>query len=205
MRTLVAFLEEPSAAVFLKTVLLPLLPPDWTLKCISFEGKQDLEKNLERKLRGWINPDSSFLVMRDRDSEDCRVVKNRLMGICRRAERPQTIVRIACGELESFYLGDLDAVSKALDCRVPSNRQAKFRDPDRLNNAADELKRLTRGTYQKISGSRMIGPYLKTDGTNRSHSFNVLLDGVRRLVSSFQQAEDVDKTHGSNHKMECVR
>lgn len=195
MRTLVAFLEEPSAAVFLKTVLLPLLPPDWTLKCISFEGKQDLEKNLERKLRGWINPDSSFLVMRDRDSEDCRVVKNRLMGICRRAERPQTIVRIACGELESFYLGDLDAV-----------RQAKFRDPDRLNNAADELKRLTRGTYQKISGSRMIGPYLKTDGTNRSHSFNVLLDGVRRLVSSsFQQTEDVDKTHGSNHKMECVR
>ena len=110
-----------------------------------------------------------------------------------------------CGELESFYLGDLDAVSKALDCRVPSNRQAKFRDPDRLNNAADELKRLTRGTYQKISGSRMIGPYLKTDGTNRSHSFNVLLDGVRRLVSSFQQTEDVDKTHGSNHKMECVR
>lgn len=192
MRTLVAFLEEPSAAAFLKAVLPSLLPSDWTLKCISFEGKQDLEKNLERKLRGWLNPDSSFLVMRDRDSEDCRVVKMRLVDICRRAGRPQTIVRIACGELESFYLGDLDAVSKALDCRVPSNGQAKFRDPDRLNNAADELKRLTRGTYQKISGSRMIGCHLRTDGTNRSHSFNVLLDGVRRLVSSFQQTEDID-------------
>lgn len=183
MRTLVAFLEEPSAAALLKAVVPPLMPSGWTLKCVSFEGKQDLERNLERKLRGWLRPDSSFLVMRDRDSEDCRVVKNRLMGICRRAGRPQAVVRIACGELESFYLGDLDAVSKALDCRVPSNRQAKFRNPDRLNNAADELKRLTRGTYQKISGSSMIGPHLKTDGTNCSHSFNVLLDGVRRLLS----------------------
>lgn len=184
MRMLVALLEEPSAAVFLEAVLLPLLPSDWTLKCIPFEGKQDLEKNLERKLRGWLRPNSSFLVMRDRDSEDCRVVKERLVDICRRAERPQTVVRIACGELESFYLGDLAAVSKALDCRVPSNQQAKFRDPDRLNNAADELRRLTRGAYQKISGSRAIAAHLRTDGSNRSHSFNALLDGIRRLLSS---------------------
>lgn len=180
---MVAFLEEPSAAVFLKAVLPSLLPPGWSLKCISFEGKQDLEKNLERKLRGWLIPDSSFLVMRDRDSEDCRAVKKRLVDICRRAGRPQAVVRIACGELESFYLGDLEAVSKAFDCRVPANNQAKFRDPDRLNNAAEELRRLTKGAYQKISGSRMIAQFLKTDGTNHSRSFNVLLGGVRRLLS----------------------
>ena len=183
MRSLVAFLEEPSAAVFLKAVLPPLMPPGWALQCITLEGKQDLEKNLERRLRGWLSPGASFLVMRDRDSEDCRSVKKRLVEICRRAGRPLTVVRIACGELESFYLGDLEAVSRALGCRVPPARQAKFRDPDRLNNASDELRRLTRGAYQKISGSRKIAPHLKTDGTNRSHSFNILLEGVRRLLS----------------------
>lgn len=183
MRTLVALLEEPSAAVFLKIVAASLLPPDWDLKCISFEGKQDLEKNLERKLRGWLTPNSSFLIMRDRDSEDCRAVKKRLVEICCRAGCPRAVVRIACGELESFYLGDLEAVSKALECRVPSARRAKFRNPDLLNNAADELSRLTHGVYQKVSGSRRIAPLLKMDGSNRSHSFNVLIEGIRRIVT----------------------
>lgn len=184
MRTLVAFLEEPSAAWMLKSVLPSILPSDCVLKCIHFEGKQDLEKNLERKLRGWRTPDSSFLVLRDRDSDDCRAVKHRLVELCRRAGKPEALVRIACGELESFYLGDPDAVSAALDCKLPSGKQSKLRDPDSLNNAADELKRLTGKAYQKISGSRAIAPLLKTDGSNKSHSFNVLLTGVKQLLSS---------------------
>lgn len=182
MSTLVAFLEEPSAAHMLKAVLPSILPSGCILKCITFEGKQDLEKGLERKMRCWLSPDSYFLVLRDRDSEDCRMVKSRLVDICRRAGRPNAIVRIACGELESFYLGDLDAVSRALGCKMPSSRKSKFRAPDSLNNAADELTRVTGRLYQKVSGSKAIGPFLKTDGSNKSHSFNVLLTGVRRLV-----------------------
>ena len=184
MRMLVAFLEEQSAAELLKILLPPLLPRECGLKCIHFEGKRDLERNLERKLRGWLVPDTSFLVMRDRDSEDCLVVKKRLVEICRRAGRPRAVVRIACGELESFYLGDLEAVSRVFECQVPSDKSAKFRDPDHLNNAADELKRLTGGIYQKIAGSREIARFLRTDGTNRSRSFNVLIEGVRRLMGT---------------------
>lgn len=184
MRTLVVFLEEPSAAAMLEALLPPLLPSDVVLKCIHFEGKQDLERNLERKLRCWMTPDSRFLVMRDRDSDDCGAVKKRLVEICRHAGHPDTVVRIACGELESFYLGDLDAVSRAYGKKMPSASCAKFRDPDALNNAAEELRRITGNVYQKVSGSRVIAPHLKTDGSNRSHSFNVLLDGIRRLVGT---------------------
>lgn len=184
MRTLVVFLEEPSAAELMKVILPKLLPENMTFKCICFQGKQDLERNLVRKLRGWLIPDSVFLVMRDRDSEDCVAVKNRLVDLCRQAGRPNALVRIACGELESFYLGDLPAVSSAFACKVPTSRVAKFRSPDRLGNAADELGRLTAGEYQKISGSRLIAPLLKLDGTNCSHSFNVLLSGIRRLTAS---------------------
>ena len=182
MRTLVAFLEEPSAAVLLKVVLAKLLPDDVMLKCVHFQGKQDLERNLERKMRGWLTPDTMFLVMRDRDSENCVKVKQRLAGICAKAGRLHALVRIACGELESFYLGDLSAVAEAYGKSLSSGRKAKFRNPDQLGNAAEELRRLTNGEYQKISGSRLLAPLLKLDGTNRSHSFNVLLAGVRRLL-----------------------
>jgi len=181
--TLVAFIEEPSAKHMLEAVLPSVLPKDCELKCIPFDGKQDLEKNLEHKLRYWMKPDSQFLVLRDRDSEDCRAVKRRLVEICRQAGHPEAVVRIACGELESFYLGDLAAVSKALGRKLPSNKKAKYRDPDALNNAADELIRLTDKAYQKIEGSKAIAPHLKTDGSNRSHSFNVLITGVQKLFS----------------------
>lgn len=189
MSTLVAFLEEPSAAVMLKAVAPLILPQGFELKCITFEGKQDLERNIERKLRGWQAPDTLFMVMRDRDSEDCRQVKDRLTEICRRAGRPNALVRIACGELESFYLGDLEAVSVAFGLKMSESRKAKFRHPDNLGNAAEELRRLTNGRYQKISGSRLIAPHLKVDGTNRSHSFNVLLSGVRRIVGNMRDGE----------------
>jgi len=192
--TLVAFLEEPSAKHMLEAVLPPILPKDCELRCIPFDGKQDLEKNLARKLRYWMKPDSRFLVLRDRDSEDCRAVKRRLVGICRQAGHPETVVRIACGELESFYLGDLSAVSKALGRKLPSNKKAKYRDPDVLNNAAEELMRLTDKAYQKIAGSKAISPYLKTDGTNRSHSFNVLISGVRKLFPQIKQTNNEEKS-----------
>lgn len=182
MKQLVAFVEEPSAAELLKIILPKLLPTGMEFKCIHFQGKQDLEGNIERKLRGWLTPDTRFLVMRDRDSENCVVVKRRLVALCAKAGKPQTLVRIACGELESFYLGDMFALSAAFNKRFQMGRKAKFRNPDQLGSAAEELKRLTNGEYQKISGTRAIAPLLKLDGSNSSRSFNVLLDGIRRLV-----------------------
>ena len=182
MKRFVVFVEEPSAAELLKVILPKLLPADMEFKCIHFQGKQDLEGNIERKLRGWLAPDTRFLVMRDRDSENCIVVKRRLVALCAKAGKPQTLVRIACGELESFYLGDMFALSVAFNKRFQVGRKAKFRNPDQLGSAAEELKRLTNGEYQKISGTRAIAPLLKLDGSNSSRSFNVLLDGIRRLV-----------------------
>lgn len=181
--TIVAFLEEKSAEAFLKVILPKLTQQAIELRCQTFEGKQDLEKNLERRMRGWLAPGSRFLVLRDRDSDDCRAVKKRLSEICRKAGHPEALVRVACGELESFYLGDLGAVAAAFDCKVPSSRLAKYRSPDKLANDAQELRRLTGGQYQKVSGSRAIAPFLKLDGTNRSESFNALVAGIRKILA----------------------
>jgi hypothetical protein len=90
---------------------------------------------------------------------------------------------VACRELESFYFGDLEAVEKGLGLRglAAKQNQLKFRASDNLGSPSGELSRLTGNQYQKVSGSRSIAPHMSLDN-NRSHSFNVLLSGIKKLV-----------------------
>ncbi len=184
MRTLVFCLEEPSAKAMLEGVLPRMLPDDICFKFIVFQGKQDLEKQLVKRLRGWRTPDTRFIVMRDQDAADCYDVKEKLVQLCEQAGRSNALVRVACRELESFYLGDLLAVEKGLNIAGLTRKQAskKFRDPDQIANPVQEIGRLTGETYQKISGSRAIGPYLSL-AESRSNSFLALVSGVKRLVA----------------------
>lgn len=183
MTTLVFCLEEPSAREMLKGVLPRLLSPDIDVRYIVFEGKQDLHKQPVRKMRFWQQPDSRFVVMRDQDSGDCREIRKQLLDLCDEAGRSDSLVRVACRELESFYLGDLAAVEAVLSLSGLKKQQnnRKFRDPDSLVNAAEELGKLTRQNYQKVDGSRRIGPHLRLDGINCSRSFQAMLDGIRRV------------------------
>lgn len=183
MKTMVFFLEEPSAREMLEGLLPRVLPEEFEKRYIIFKGKQDLERHLEKRLRGWRLPDSAFVVIRDQDSGDCHVIKAKLLDLCQKAGRNGVLVRVACRELESFYLGDLEAVEKGLGLSGLAGRQngRKFRSPDALGSPSEELFRLTEKVYQKVSGSRSIAPHLKLDG-NRSHSFNVLVSGIRKLV-----------------------
>lgn len=183
MRTLVFFLEEPSAKEMLQGILPRLLPEDVHTQYLTFQGKQDLEKNLAKKLRGWRRPDSVFVVMRDQDAADCLAVKRKLTDLCCEAGREGVLVRVACKELESFYLGDLAAVEKGLGLSglVKLHDKPRFRNPDGLDQPAAQLITLTGNAYQKIAGSRAIAPHLDLN-SNRSTSFNHLVSGLRRLL-----------------------
>lgn len=184
MRNLVCLLEEPSAEEMLKGVLPRILPEDVYCQYMVFEGKQDLEKRLEKRLRGWRMPDTIFLIMRDQDSGDCREIKKGLQEKVRSAGKGDvSLVRIACHELESFYLGDLAAVEEGLSLSGLKERQeqGKYRNPDALANPAEEMYKITDFQYQKIAGSRAIAPLLNLEGGNRSRSFTVLLEGIEAL------------------------
>lgn len=139
------------------------------------------KKNISLKIRAWQKPNSVFLVMRDQDSGDCKLVKKKLLEECENSRRPKKdyLVRIACHELESFYLGDLDAVRKA---GFNINLSKKIKNPDEKSNAAEMLSKITGGEYQKIQGSAAIAPFLKLDGSNQSTSFNMLISGIRKIV-----------------------
>ncbi len=186
MRQLVFFLEEPSAREMLKGLLPKFLPEEIYTRFVVFEGKQDLEKRLPKRLRAWRQPDSLFLVLRDQDGGNCIDIKSSLVVKCADAGHPRTLVRIACHELETFYLGDLQAVAASIGPKSLAKMQnkAKYRDPDHLRNPMLELKKIA-PSYQKISGSRAIGPHLD-QATNRSRSFSNLVSGINKLIEARQ-------------------
>ena len=186
MARLVFLLEEPSMQYCLEG-LLPRLAPDLEFVLVAHEGKRDLEQSIGRKLRGWAYPEDQFIVVRDQDSGDCVTVKAELLRLCREAGRGPALVRIACRELEAWFLGDLAAVEQATKTKNLAKLQSRkhYRDPDRLGSPNRELKRLVPG-YSKTRGARDIGTLLSLEN-NTSKSFQAFVGGIRRIVKQFPQ------------------
>ena len=186
MKELVFLLEEASAKAMLESMLPRMLAENIHVRCIPFEGKQDLEKQLTRKIRAYQNPHARFIVLRDQDNHpDCSVVKQKLIKLCAESGKAdQCVVRIACKELETFYLADLHAVEQALQINGLTTKQKtkKFRTPDSLGSPSGELKKLTQQRYEKVAGSREIGKHLNLEN-ERSPSFRNLLGAIRRMES----------------------
>jgi hypothetical protein len=176
-------LEEASAKPMLENFLPRILNADISTRMIPFEGKQDLEKQLVRRLRGYRNPHARFIILRDQDSHlDCKALKASLLEKCREAGKEFVCtVRIACKELETFYLADLSAVEQGLSIEnlVKHQNKIKFRDPDRLGSPSKELANLINVPYSKVSGSREIAKYLDPENA-RSASFQNLVSAIRR-------------------------
>ncbi|NNM86760.1 MAG: DUF4276 family protein [Phycisphaerales bacterium] len=184
MSELVFLLEEQSAAEMLRGLLPRLLPDAISVRYIVFEGKRDLEDNMVRRLRHYRSPGAQFIVLRDQDSGNCKHLKATLLEKCRQSGRSNAVVRIACHELESWYLADLAAVERGMGIAGLAQKQnkAKYRRPDSLANACQELEKITTNRYQTISGSRAIGPHLDPANT-RSGSFRVFVEGIRRITN----------------------
>ena len=184
MREMVFLLEELSAKAMLESLLPRMLDSSIEFKLLAFEGKQDLEKQMVRKMRNYINPHARFIVMRDQDAmPDCLVIKNVLLTRCAEAGRQAvSLVRIACRELESFYLADLAAVETGLGIRGLAKQQgtSKFRSPDYLQKPSKELSILTKKRYEKVSSSGLIGKNLDVEN-ERSKSFKNLITGIKRM------------------------
>lgn len=184
MKELVFLLEERSAMALLQSLVPRLLDDAVTVRCIPFEGKQDLEKQLTRKIRGYQNQHARFIVLRDQDSfTDCMRLKQRLLELCTASGKGRACkVRIACTELETYYLADLQAVEHALGLPGLASKQQskKFRHPDSLGSPSHELRALTKNRYEKVAGSRAMGEHLRLDN-ERSPSFRNLIACIRRL------------------------
>ena len=109
-------------------------------------------------------------------------LKARLNAICEECSR-KALIRLACQELEAWYLGDFDALAEAFeDDKLRNQRdKRKYRNPDLLGSPSKELKNLVL-SFQKISGARKMGQAI-SPSNNTSRSFQVFVQGVSHLVS----------------------
>lgn len=177
-------LEEVSAKACLESLLPRFLDPSISSRLVAFEGKQDLERQLVKRLRGYMNPNARFIVMRDQDNApECKRIKRELLDLCQSSgRRSVSLVRIACRELETFYLADLQAVEAifGLPGLALQQNKRRFRQPDNLGSPSREMSLLTRGAYQKVNGSRLLGKRLDLRN-ERSSSFKNLMRGIRTM------------------------
>ena len=180
MSRIVFLLEEFSMKVLLDA-FLPRAFPGLDFLCVPHEGKNDLEKSISRKLRQWREPGVRFMVVRDNDGADCRRLKAALVELVPKERRADTLVRIACQELEARYFGDPDSLADAFsdsDLRTIGSR-ARFRDPDGIQQPSEALAELA-PAFQKVSGARAMGRLLNP-ARNTSRSFHAFLEGIRRI------------------------
>lgn len=196
--------EERSAERALG-VLLPSIVPGVDFEIRVFRGKTDLLKKLPDRLKGyasWITQaDACLVVLVDRDDDDCLTLKADMAQMVSSAglstataatasRRVQVLNRIAVEELEAWFFDDVPAVCAAYP-RVPNSlgQQAKYRDPDAVSGGTWEaLERVLqkhsyhRGGLAKVVAATEIAQHMNVEA-NRSRSFQVFRDGVRRLVA----------------------
>ena len=183
---------------FLRALLPRLLPPDRTFELRVFQGKRDLLKKLESRLRAyatWLPDDHRIVVMVDRDEEECRALKEQLeeaadrAGLLTRscaAGRPwQLVNRVVIEELEAWYFGDWEAVRAAyprVSATIPN--KAAYRVPDAIPGGTWEaferiLKRhgyFTTG-LRKVEAARAVAAHIDP-ARNRSQSFGLFVSAI---------------------------
>jgi hypothetical protein len=201
--------EERSAERALD-VLLPRIVPGVDFQIRVFRGKPDLLKKLPDRLRGyagWITQaGTGLVVLVDRDDDDCLMLKAGMEKMAADAglftvtvasvgRRPSMVNRIAIEELEAWFSGDVPALCAAYS-RIPISlgQQAKYRDPDAIvGGTCEALERVLQahgyhpGGLAKVVAAAEIAQHMNVE-INRSRSFQVLRDGVRRLVAGGSNA-----------------
>jgi hypothetical protein len=185
--------EEQSMEAFLLK-LLPRMLAAQTFNIHAFQGKKDLLKNLEARLRSyakWLPEDCRIIVIIDRDNDNCLELKKKMENAAQKAglqSRTQSkcstwriVNRIVIEELESWYFGDWEAVKAAYpNVSASISKRAKFREPDKISGGTWESFEKVMQEYDyfksglaKIQAARAIGERIDPN-RNCSPSFNML-------------------------------
>lgn len=180
--------EEQSMAFFLEELLPEILPADLKLNVNCFirphNGKSDLQKSIPKKVQAYKSfpNEVKLVVIQDQDSNDCKKLKQIIRDLI---ELNNTLlpfmIRIACTELENWYLGDLEAVEAVYPESKASKHlnKAKYRNPDNLGGT-EEMEKLV-PNFSKTFTARNIVAFLDLP-KNRSHSFQQLLSGLQKFL-----------------------
>lgn len=188
MKYIHIFVEEPSIKRVLDVIVPDILPENTFFRVYPHQGKQDLEKALISTIPNISKtPGSRIIVSRDQDSGDCRIIKSNINEILNGKISCPYKIRIVCKELESWFLGDLNAIEKAYD-RFKSetiSMKAEMRNVDLINKPSDFLLKYipeyNKSEYlPKLENADRIAPFLVLE-SNKSKSFNHMIEAIKFL------------------------
>jgi hypothetical protein len=173
-------------------VLLPrILPENVSFLVHPHQGKGDLEKALQDTVPSISKkPGAKILIICDQDKEDCKSLKNKLLEKIFNRCKCDYFVRIVCRELESWFLGDLEAVEKAYP-RSKAQQYAnkkELREVDSVQKPSQSLlKKIPelsgKETLPKLEVSKKVAKHMNID-SNKSSSFGHTMEAVRKLTAT---------------------
>jgi hypothetical protein len=202
---LIFFTEEQSAEAALLNIIPKIVDVnEHTFQIITHNGRNDLIKKLPAKLKAFLeanNPDEKYIILVDRDSHNCHDIKRELENISTglnlatkthpNSDGTFSVVnRIAIEELESWFIGDQQAVETAFPgIRTQFFSEPRNRDPDAIKGGTCEVfERLLRraGYYKaglaKIDAARKVSEYMNPL-LNKSRSFQCFVEGVQSALA----------------------
>lgn len=198
-RCIWVFVEEPSAKAALELLLPRILGHD-AFHIVAFRDKGELLREIGKRLKGLsgVSSDLRIAVLVDRDDDNCLELKAHLEARCAeagltsrsraRGDTWRVVNRIACEELEAWFLGDVAALRAAYP-RVPATlgEKSQFRDPDAVVGGTWEaLARVLQAAghfpngLRKIEAARAVAAHMNPS-TNRSRSFQVFREAIAEM------------------------
>ncbi len=187
--TLYIFTEEPSAEKCFSHFLPKLLSSSVKFKIFAHGGRENLKQALQKTLPTISREQNAkILITIDQDDYDCKTLKEELQEIIRTKCQCPYKIRIVCKELESWFLGDLLAISKA----YPRFKPEKYRNKSNMKKVDDIIKPSKKliKMITEIDGriflskgelSEKISPHLDIN-SNTSTSFNQTIKSVEELT-----------------------
>jgi Domain of unknown function (DUF4276) len=169
---IVILVEEKSSAIVIQE-LVNRLNLASRVRILKHDGLGDLQNSIPRKFAAEPSTETRFIILCDSDGQDCIKRKELLRNLVPKAMRPRTTIRIACEELEAWYLAQPNALARAgvLKKRIPNKFQSN--NPDNIRQPKEHLRRLAHDLGQ-IAMARKIGPHLNCDDRRSKSYFHFL-------------------------------
>ena len=193
MIRLLFIVEGETEEAFLSAFLPRAGIPSDHFAVFPHDGKQGVLNNFHFLLNRWDEPETRFIVLVDKDSRDCRDLKREILEKAREKcpdQMERLLVRIACRELEAWFLGDTAALKEAYPAARDRKwkkleRRGKIPDSDRQPKPAKALQSLP--GFAKRDCARQMGDILgrkwaESGNGNRSASFQCFVAGVMKML-----------------------
>lgn len=168
--------------------LLPKIKLNLTINdddVVSFCGISDLKKGIIRygnpqRWRGSVRQPSYLIIICDQDAANCKERKADMLKLYQSTGNDMPVlIRLACSELESWFLGDVEAVKKGLSIKTLASGQNQ---PTDEHQAKERLIALTAGRYHP-SHAAAIAKHL-TLSKNKSPSFQQFVRGIEKIAAT---------------------